>query len=67
MLWHGAQAGAFDLRVAVLEAMTAFRRAGEELTHIEQGDCQDSTTKTLQMTSHTDKSTMEVSLMCSIT
>lgn len=29
MLWHGAQAGAFDLRTAVLEAMTAFRRAGE--------------------------------------
>lgn len=29
MLWHGAQAGAFDLRTAVLESMTAFRRAGE--------------------------------------
>lgn len=28
MLWHGAQAGAFDLRTAVLESMTAFRRAG---------------------------------------
>lgn len=30
MLWHGAEAGAFDLRTAVMEAMTAFRRAGEE-------------------------------------
>lgn len=30
MLWHGAQAGAFDLKAAVLEAMTAFRRAGEQ-------------------------------------
>lgn len=30
MLWHGAQAGAFDLRTAVLEAMTAFRRAGKQ-------------------------------------
>ena len=29
MLWHGAQAGAFDLRAAVMESMTAFRRAGE--------------------------------------
>lgn len=29
MLWHGAQAGAFDLKAAVLEAMTAFRRAGK--------------------------------------
>lgn len=29
MMWHGAQAGAFDLRAAVMEAMTAFRRAGE--------------------------------------
>lgn len=29
MLWHGAQAGAFDLKAAVLEVMTAFRRAGE--------------------------------------
>lgn len=29
MLWHGAQAGAFDLKAAVMEAMTAFRRAGE--------------------------------------
>uniref|UniRef100_A0A8C6SH60 Delta-aminolevulinic acid dehydratase n=1 Tax=Neogobius melanostomus TaxID=47308 RepID=A0A8C6SH60_9GOBI len=28
MMWHGAQAGAFDLRAAVMEAMTAFRRAG---------------------------------------
>ncbi|XP_021504512.1 delta-aminolevulinic acid dehydratase [Meriones unguiculatus] len=31
MLWHGAQAGAFDLRTAVLEAMTAFRRAGADI------------------------------------
>ena len=29
MLWHGAQAGAFDLKAAVMESMTAFRRAGE--------------------------------------
>lgn len=29
MMWHGAQAGAFDLRAAVMESMTAFRRAGE--------------------------------------
>nr|XP_009666499.1 PREDICTED: delta-aminolevulinic acid dehydratase [Struthio camelus australis] len=29
MLWHGAQAGAFNLKAAVMEAMTAFRRAGE--------------------------------------
>lgn len=28
MMWHGAQAGAFELRAAVMEAMTAFRRAG---------------------------------------
>uniref|UniRef100_A0A8C8ZYB2 Delta-aminolevulinic acid dehydratase n=1 Tax=Prolemur simus TaxID=1328070 RepID=A0A8C8ZYB2_PROSS len=31
MLWHGAQAGAFDLRAAVLEAITAFRRAGADI------------------------------------
>ncbi|XP_067599692.1 delta-aminolevulinic acid dehydratase isoform X2 [Pseudorca crassidens] len=31
MLWHGAQAGAFDLKVAVLEVMTAFRRAGADV------------------------------------
>uniref|UniRef100_A0A8C7F5A0 porphobilinogen synthase n=1 Tax=Oncorhynchus kisutch TaxID=8019 RepID=A0A8C7F5A0_ONCKI len=31
MLWHGAQAGAFDLRTAVLESMTAFRRAGADI------------------------------------
>lgn len=31
MLWHGAQAGAFDLRTAVLEAVTAFRRAGADI------------------------------------
>ncbi|XP_006640610.3 delta-aminolevulinic acid dehydratase isoform X1 [Lepisosteus oculatus] len=31
MLWHGAQAGAFELRAAVLEAMTAFRRAGADI------------------------------------
>lgn len=30
MLWHAAQAGAFDLKAAVLEVMTAFRRAGEQ-------------------------------------
>ncbi|XP_008422915.1 delta-aminolevulinic acid dehydratase [Poecilia reticulata] len=31
MLWHGAKAGAFDLRAAVMEAMTAFRRAGADI------------------------------------
>ncbi|KAE8582088.1 hypothetical protein XENTR_v10019940 [Xenopus tropicalis] len=31
MLWHGAQANAFDLKVAVLEAMTGFRRAGADI------------------------------------
>ena len=31
MIWHGAQAGAFDLKAAVMEAMTAFRRAGERV------------------------------------
>ncbi|TRZ03571.1 hypothetical protein DNTS_013489 [Danionella cerebrum] len=31
MLWHGAEAGAFELRTAVLEAMTAFRRAGADI------------------------------------
>ncbi|PNI69611.1 ALAD isoform 8 [Pan troglodytes] len=31
MLWHGAQAGAFDLKAAVLEAMTAFRRAEPQI------------------------------------
>lgn len=31
MLWHGAQAGAFNLKVAVLEAMTSFRRAGADI------------------------------------
>ncbi|XP_042769169.1 delta-aminolevulinic acid dehydratase isoform X2 [Panthera leo] len=31
MLWHGARAGAFDLKAAVLEAMTAFRRAGADI------------------------------------
>lgn len=30
MLWHGAEAGAFELRTAVMEAVTAFRRAGEK-------------------------------------
>lgn len=30
MLWHGAQAGAFSLEAALHEAITAFRRAGEE-------------------------------------
>uniref|UniRef100_A0A8C9ELK5 Delta-aminolevulinic acid dehydratase n=1 Tax=Pavo cristatus TaxID=9049 RepID=A0A8C9ELK5_PAVCR len=30
MLWHGAQAGAFSLRAAVMEAMAAFRRAGAD-------------------------------------
>uniref|UniRef100_A0A3P9CC07 Delta-aminolevulinic acid dehydratase n=2 Tax=Haplochromini TaxID=319058 RepID=A0A3P9CC07_9CICH len=31
MIWHGAQAGAFDLKAAVMEAMTAFRRAGADI------------------------------------
>ncbi|KAF0031205.1 hypothetical protein F2P81_015760 [Scophthalmus maximus] len=31
MIWHGAQAGAFDLRAAVMEAMTGFRRAGADI------------------------------------
>ncbi|XP_045435849.1 delta-aminolevulinic acid dehydratase isoform X3 [Pipistrellus kuhlii] len=31
MLWHAAQAGAFDLKAAVLEVMTAFRRAGADI------------------------------------
>ncbi|XP_078281912.1 delta-aminolevulinic acid dehydratase [Rhinoraja longicauda] len=31
MLWHGAQAGAFDLRTAVMEALTGFRRAGADI------------------------------------
>ncbi|KAG7263777.1 hypothetical protein CRUP_034855 [Coryphaenoides rupestris] len=30
MLWHAAQAGAFDLKAAVMESMTSFRRAGEQ-------------------------------------
>lgn len=30
MMWHGSQAGAFDLRAAVMEAMTSFRRAGKD-------------------------------------
>lgn len=28
MLWHGAQAGAFELKSALLEVLTAFKRAG---------------------------------------
>ncbi|CAL1569599.1 unnamed protein product [Knipowitschia caucasica] len=31
MMWHGAQAGAFELRAAVMEAMTSFRRAGADI------------------------------------
>ncbi|KAK2535519.1 hypothetical protein Q9233_003816 [Columba guinea] len=31
MLWHGAQAKAFDLEAAVREAVTAFRRAGADI------------------------------------
>uniref|UniRef100_A0A8D0DFW5 Delta-aminolevulinic acid dehydratase n=1 Tax=Salvator merianae TaxID=96440 RepID=A0A8D0DFW5_SALMN len=31
MLWHGAQAGAFDLKAVVMEALTAFRRAGADI------------------------------------
>jgi len=28
MLWHGSQAGAFDLKKIVLESLTAMKRAG---------------------------------------
>ncbi|XP_037735798.1 delta-aminolevulinic acid dehydratase isoform X2 [Chelonia mydas] len=31
MLWHGAQAGAFSLKTAVMEVMTGFRRAGADI------------------------------------
>ncbi|KAM7144075.1 delta-aminolevulinic acid dehydratase isoform 2-T5 [Macrochelys suwanniensis] len=31
MLWHGAQAGAFNLKTAVMEVMTGFRRAGADI------------------------------------
>jgi porphobilinogen synthase len=31
MLWHAAQAGAFELRAGVTEAWTAFRRAGTDV------------------------------------
>lgn len=31
MLWHAAQAGAFDLRAAVLESLTGMRRAGADI------------------------------------
>ncbi|XP_077691985.1 delta-aminolevulinic acid dehydratase isoform X2 [Eretmochelys imbricata] len=31
MLWHGAQAGAFSLKAAVMEVMTGFRRAGADI------------------------------------
>lgn len=31
MLWHGAHAGAFDLKTAVMEAMAGFRRAGADI------------------------------------
>ncbi|XP_062929945.1 delta-aminolevulinic acid dehydratase [Mobula hypostoma] len=31
MLWHGAQAGAFNLKTAVMEALTSFRRAGADI------------------------------------
>lgn len=37
MLWHGAQAGAFDLKAAVMEAMAGFRRAGERGRRSNQG------------------------------
>lgn len=30
MLWHGAQAGAFSLKAAVMEAMAALRGAGAD-------------------------------------
>ncbi|XP_019365931.1 PREDICTED: delta-aminolevulinic acid dehydratase [Gavialis gangeticus] len=31
MLWHGAKAGAFDLKAAVMEVMRGFRRAGADI------------------------------------
>ncbi|XP_063000531.1 delta-aminolevulinic acid dehydratase [Elgaria multicarinata webbii] len=31
MLWHGAQAGAFDLKAVVMEVMAGFRRAGADI------------------------------------
>ncbi len=31
MLWHAAQAGALELKSAVLESLTAFRRAGANI------------------------------------
>jgi len=31
MLWHAAKAGAFDLRTAVIEALTGMRRAGADI------------------------------------
>ncbi|XP_051893256.1 delta-aminolevulinic acid dehydratase [Pristis pectinata] len=31
MLWHGAQAGAFDLKTAVMEVLTSLRRAGADI------------------------------------
>ena len=32
MLYHGSQAGAFDLKTVVLESVTAMRRAGIDNT-----------------------------------
>ncbi len=31
MLWHGATNGAFDLKTAVLEALSGMRRAGADI------------------------------------
>ncbi|KAH0615362.1 hypothetical protein JD844_004544 [Phrynosoma platyrhinos] len=31
MLWHGAQAGAFDLKAVVMETLAGFRRAGADI------------------------------------
>lgn len=33
MLWHGAQAGAFDLKTVLKETLTGMRRAGKCGTH----------------------------------
>nr|XP_057911823.1 delta-aminolevulinic acid dehydratase isoform X1 [Doryrhamphus excisus] len=41
MMWHGAQAGAFDLRAAVMEAMTAFRRAVQGVPRLSPEDSWD--------------------------
>jgi len=36
MLYHAAQAGAFDLKTAVIESLESLQRAGEFLLHQQQ-------------------------------